>query len=101
MAQIIDLQKERVKRGKAVGQCSHCGYVYYTRDLTLVADDAELYVLCGKCKMIFDHLEKKQCPECHRMVYFLCKQEDGTEVCLICHDIQELPDGELTEINMF
>ena len=92
MAKIIDLAAERRKRRIPSGPCSMCGYVYSIHDLTMIPDDAELYILCEKCAEKMEAMEKKRCPDCHREVYYF-HEVDGREVCGICHKLSQQPSS--------
>jgi len=96
MAKIIDFEAERRKRRGLLGSCTLCGFVYPARQLTMIPDDAELYILCEKCAKKMEKLSRKPCPECRREVYHL-HEVDDRQVCGICYQIAQLPSADFAD----
>lgn len=94
MAEIIDLEEERRKRRGTLVECHGCRKVFSAGDIELVADDAELFLLCSSCDDEFSSRELHTC-DCGRAVFFLYETDNNASVCAFC--LKNNPSDPLPE----
>lgn len=92
MAKIYDLDEERAKRGRSLVHCMVCERTMDAKDLVPVLDDAELYLVCRKCKPVMEQRPLLECDECGREVYTTYQDATKTRsLCAICVQNEDQP----------